>query len=83
LFDREPKTAHEINATVMALKKALIERALSGEMNHYLGYLPAGRPNLKRGATSATAQEPRRYTPATARCALIFHATASPALSLS
>jgi len=27
LFDREPKTAHEINATVMALKKTLIERA--------------------------------------------------------
>jgi len=28
LFDDEPKTAQEINATVMALKKALIERAL-------------------------------------------------------
>jgi len=28
LFDREPKTAHEINDTVLALKKALIERAV-------------------------------------------------------
>ncbi|WP_019936617.1 IS256 family transposase [Bordetella sp. FB-8] len=35
-----PKTAAEINATVMALKKALIERALSGEMSHHLGYKP-------------------------------------------
>jgi len=34
LFDWEPKTAQEINATVMALKKALIERVLSGKMNH-------------------------------------------------
>jgi len=38
-FDDEPKTAREINATVMALKKALIDRALSSEMNHHLGYL--------------------------------------------
>jgi len=45
LFDDEPKTAHEINATVMALKKALIERALSGEMNHHLGDPPgAAKP---------------------------------------
>jgi len=28
----------EINETVLALKKALIERALSGEMSHHLGY---------------------------------------------
>jgi len=40
LFDRESKTAREINVTVMALKKALTERALSGEMNHHLGYPP-------------------------------------------
>jgi len=40
LFDDQPKTAREINDTVMALKKALIERALSGEMNHHLGYAP-------------------------------------------
>jgi len=40
LFDDQPKTAQEINDTVLALKKALIERALSGEMNHHLGYAP-------------------------------------------
>jgi len=40
LFDREPKTARQINDTVMALKKTRIERALSGEMNHHLGYPP-------------------------------------------
>jgi len=39
------QTAHEINATVMALKKALIERALSGEMINYFGYKPgAAKP---------------------------------------
>jgi len=57
LFDDEPKTAQEINATVMVLKKALIERALSGEMNHHLGYPLGARPNRKRGATRATVQE--------------------------
>jgi len=40
LFDDQPKTAQEINDTVLALKKALIERALSGEMNYHLGYAP-------------------------------------------
>jgi transposase-like protein len=34
-------TAEAINAATLALKKALIERALGGEMNHHLGY-PAG-----------------------------------------
>ncbi|SFJ28473.1 Transposase, Mutator family [Paraburkholderia megapolitana] len=36
-----PMTAEAINAATMALKKALIERALGGEMNHHLGY-PSG-----------------------------------------
>ena len=33
-----PMTAEQINATTMALKKALVERALAGELNHHLGY---------------------------------------------
>ncbi|MGN4024534.1 IS256 family transposase, partial [Burkholderia gladioli] len=33
-------TADAINAATLALKKALIERALGGEMNHHLGYSP-------------------------------------------
>jgi len=55
LFDNEPKTAHEINATVMALKKALIERALSGEMNHHLGYAPgAAKPQTASNQRNGT-----------------------------
>jgi len=35
-----PMTAEQINAATMALKKALIERALAGELTHHLGYPP-------------------------------------------
>lgn len=35
-----PMTAEQINATTMALKKALIERALGAELSHHLGYPP-------------------------------------------
>ncbi len=40
-FGDGPMTAEAINAASLAFKKALIERALAGEMNHHLGY-PAG-----------------------------------------
>ena len=33
-FGNGPMTAEAINAATLALKKALIERALGGEMNH-------------------------------------------------
>ena len=40
-----PMTADQINATTMALKKALIERALGAELSHHLGYaLGSTRP---------------------------------------
>jgi len=39
-FGNGPMTAEAINAATMALKKALIERALNGEMHHHLGYAP-------------------------------------------
>jgi transposase-like protein len=40
-FGNGPMTSEAINAATLALKKALIERALGGEMSHHLGY-PAG-----------------------------------------
>ncbi|KAF1034002.1 MAG: hypothetical protein GAK33_05843 [Burkholderia lata] len=39
-FGNGPMTAGAINAATLALKKALIERALGGEMSHHLGYPP-------------------------------------------
>lgn len=39
-FGNGPMTAEAINAAMLALKKALIERALGGEMSHHLGYPP-------------------------------------------
>jgi putative transposase len=54
-----PMTAEQINATTMALKKALIERALGGELSHHLGYAPgATRPedaaNQRNGSSAKT-----------------------------
>ncbi len=55
-----PMTAEQINATTMALKKALIERALAGELTHHLGY-PAdaakpqeARANQRNGTSAKT-----------------------------
>jgi putative transposase len=56
-----PMSGQQINATMMALKKALIERALGGELAHHLGY-PAGaaKPddvtNHRNGASAKTVQ---------------------------
>jgi putative transposase len=33
----DPMTAEAINPATLALKKALIERALAGELNHHFG----------------------------------------------
>lgn len=41
-FGGNPMMAEAINAATLALKKALIERALGGEISHHLGY-PLGR----------------------------------------
>src|ERR1700744_6374888 len=58
-FGNGPMTADAINAATLALKKALIERALGGEMNHHLGYPPgAARPaavtNQRNGTGAKT-----------------------------
>ena len=54
-----PMTAEQINATTMALKKALIERALGAELSHHLGYPPGtARPeeagNQRNGKSAKT-----------------------------
>lgn len=52
-------TGEQINAATTALKKALIERALGGELSHHLGYPPGGERPDGAWATSATARAPR------------------------
>lgn len=54
-----PMTAEQINATTLALKKALIERALGAELSYHLGYPPgAARPedavNQRNGKSAKT-----------------------------
>lgn len=58
-FGNGPMTAEAINAATLALKKALIERALGAEMNHHLGYpsgaaKPATVTNQRNGTGSKT-----------------------------
>jgi len=60
-FGSGPMTAEAINAATLALKKALIERALGGEMNHHLGYpagaaKPAAVTNQRNGTGAKTVQ---------------------------
>ena len=45
-----PMSAEAINATSMAFKKALIERALGAELSHHLGYLQSVRSTWRRSA---------------------------------
>src|SRR5690606_33551224 len=58
-FGDGPMTAEAINAASLAFKKALIERALGGELNHHLGYLsgatkPAETTNQRNGKGAKT-----------------------------
>lgn len=58
-FGNGPMTAQAINAASLAFKKALIERALVGEMNHHLGYpVGAAKPeavsNQRNGRSAKT-----------------------------
>lgn len=48
-FVQGPMTAESIQDVTMALKKALIERALGGELSHHLGYLPGGDKPAEAG----------------------------------
>jgi transposase-like protein len=52
-------TGEAINAASVAFKKALIQRALGGELNHHLGYpagadKPAGATNQRNGTSPKT-----------------------------
>lgn len=54
-----PMTAESIRDATTALKKALIERALGGELTHHLGYPPGGEKpaeagNHRNGSTGKT-----------------------------
>jgi transposase-like protein len=58
-FVQGPLTAEAIQDVTTALKKALIERALGGELSHHLGYPPGGdKPaeagNHRNGSTGKT-----------------------------
>jgi transposase-like protein len=58
-FVTGPMSAQELNTVTMALKKALVERALGAELSHHLGYAPgAERPddasNHRNGASAKT-----------------------------
>lgn len=58
-FAKGPLTAESINSASLALKKALIERALGAELTHHLGYeLGGSRPeesaNQRNGVSGKT-----------------------------
>lgn len=58
-FGNGPMTTEAINAATLALKQTLIERALSGEMSHHLGYpagagQPANATNQRNGRGAKT-----------------------------
>ena len=50
-FVQGPMSAAAIQDASMAFKKALIERALGGEMSHHLGYPPGGDKPAASGVT--------------------------------
>ena len=54
-----PMTAEEVQAACLSFKKALIERAMGGELSHHLGYRPGearpeGQDNHRNGTTAKT-----------------------------
>ena len=54
-----PMSSEELDAAVRRFKKAIIERALGGELPHHLGYPPGGdkpddSPNHRNGTGSKT-----------------------------
>ncbi len=58
-FVSGPMSAEAVNAASMAFKKALIERALGGELSHHLGYSPgSAKPddasNHRNGSSGKT-----------------------------
>ncbi|MEI2418624.1 IS256 family transposase [Orrella sp. JC864] len=52
-----PMTAESIQDLSMALKKALIERALGAELEHHLGYPPGQRPQQAENQRNGTSRK--------------------------
>lgn len=77
-FCNGPMTAEAINAATLALKKALIERALGGEMNHHLGY-PAGaaKPTNATNQRNGKGAKTVRFA---SRCRATAKAASTPSL---
>lgn len=71
-----PMSAETINAASMAFKKALIERALGGELSHHLGYPPgAEKPADARNHRNGTSG--KTVLTDDGPCALKFRVTAT------
>lgn len=64
---KKAEDGNQTNATTMALKKALIVRALGAELSHHLCSPPAPPAPMRRGKSAKTVQTRRR--PAAHRCA--------------
>ena len=54
-----PLSPEELDAAVRRFKKALIERALGGELTHHLGYPPEQRRPAPRGTVGLAEQTGR------------------------
>ena len=66
-FAREgPLSAADVEAAMRRFKKALLERALGGEVTHHLGYPPGGLDPRRRPIT-ATAPAAKPSSPTTGR----------------
>jgi putative transposase len=64
-FVRQGPISHEeLDAAVRRFKKAIIERALGGELPHHLGYPPGGtKPHQARGHHQSSQWDGRQDGP--------------------
>ena len=53
-----PLSVEELDAAVRRFKKAIVERALGGELTHHLGYPPGG-PSRRTSPITAMGRAPR------------------------
>ncbi len=75
---RKPEDLLGEDGLLHQLTKALVERALTGELTHYLGYEKPSRPAITP-ATPPTAPRPRRCAVSAGRCRSTCPATGAPA----
>ena len=55
-----PLSVEELDAAVRRFKKAIVERALGGELTHHLGFCLV-EPNRRMSSIIATGRVPRRF----------------------